>query len=84
MLNLGYDLYGNRSNLHTWILLADHSVYNVQYLIAEACLADSSSACSNHEWPEDWRSYQANGADCCFVKPFLLSYHGDCAASGML
>ena len=84
LLKLGHDLYWNRSYLHSWVLLTYHSIHNVQYLVAETCLADCSCACGDHEWPEYWRGNQAYCTDCCFVKPFLLTNHGDCAARGML
>jgi len=84
LLNLGHDLYWNRTYLHSRVLLTYNPIHNVQYLVAKACLADCSRACGDHERPEHWRGNQAHGTDCSFVKPFLLTNHGDCAARSML
>lgn len=84
LLNLWHDLYRNRPYLHAWILLTYHSIYDVHYLVAETCLADSSSSCGNHKRPENGRSDKAYGTDSCFVEPFLLADHGDCASSSVL
>jgi hypothetical protein len=64
--------------------LTYQSIYDVQYLVTEACLADCACACGDHKWPEHWRSNQAHGTNCRFVKPFLLTNHGNCATSSML
>lgn len=84
MLKLWHDMHWYRTYLHPWILLTYHPIYDIHYLVAETSLTDCSSACGNHKRPENWRSNQTNSTDGCFVEPFLLTDHSDCATSSML
>jgi hypothetical protein len=60
------------------------AVHGVEYLVAQAGLANGARARGNHQRPQDGGSDQANRAHGGFIYPFLLPDHRHDAARSAL
>lgn len=84
LLNLRHNLYRHWPDHDAGFLLAYQVIYRIQYLVAQASLADSTRPCCNHQWPENGGRDNTDCPYCCFIHPLLLTNHGNHPSAGAL
>ncbi len=77
---LWHHFWRDGAKLYVLVLLSYRHIKCVAYLVAKVGLLDCPYAGGDHEWPEDWGSYQADCSDDCFVYPLLVANHGEYSA----